>query len=117
MAAIRAVAHCRHQAPILAVRPDADIRAVSLGQDIEHRRQIHIQPQPSQFFGLDLALLPGIVDVSGRAHRQIVREHGNAVPEHDDPPAFMVGRHQQFAAERLFQIGNQFFKLRAASQN
>ena len=85
---------------------------VGLGQDIEHRTQIHIQPQSSQFLGLDPALPPGIVDGSGGSHRQIVREHGNAVPEHDDPPAFMVRGHQQFAAESLFQVGNQFFQLR-----
>ena len=86
-------------------------RAVRLGQNIQHRPQVHIHPQPAQFFGLDLALLPGIVQVAGRPHRQVVRENRDALPEHDDPAAFMVCRHQQLAAQSLFQIGDQLFQL------
>ncbi len=87
-------AHLRHQSPILPVGTYADVGAVSLGQDIEHRRQVHIQPQPAQFLGLDLTLPGGIGDVFSSPQGQIVREHGNAVPEHDDPPPFMIRHHQ-----------------------
>ena len=89
----------RHDPRVLAVRADADVGAVALGQHVEARAEVQIDPEPAQLARLDAALPEGERLLAGRAEREVVGKDRHAAAEHDDATAFVVGRHQQSPAE------------------
>src|SRR5262249_61150542 len=46
-----------HDGGVLAVRAYADVRAVAIGEHIEHRREVHIDAEPAQLTRLVQALM------------------------------------------------------------
>ena len=89
----------RHDLRILAVRADADVGAVALGQHVEARAEVQIDAEAAQLARLDQSLFVGEALLAGGPHREVVGKDRHAAAEHDDATAFVVGRHQQSPAE------------------
>ena len=84
---------------ILAVRADADVGAVALGQHVEARAEVEIDPEAAQLARLDAALPGRERLLAGRAEREVVGKDRHAAAEHDDAAALVVSRHQQPPAQ------------------
>jgi hypothetical protein len=109
----------RHHARILAVRADADVGAVALGQHVEARAEIEIDAEPAQLPRLDLALPERERLLARGAHRQVVGKDRGAGAEHHDAPALVIGGHEQTAPEcaleRIEQRGQRSGALEVAA--
>ena len=99
-----------YEGRVLAVRADADVGAVALGQHVEHRREVHVYPEPAQLAAFEEPLAVDEVDFSRGARGQVVGEDGDGAAEHDDAPAFMIRRDQEPAAERFLEARQQAVK-------
>ena len=62
---------------ILAVGADADVRAVALGEDVQHRGEVDVHAEPPQLAALDEALPLHEVRVARGAGGELVGEDGH----------------------------------------
>ncbi len=94
----------RDQARVLAVRPDADVRAIAVGENVEHGPEIEVHAQPAQLARFEDALAIRERFVARRPHREVVGEDRRPLSEHDDAAALVVGGDEQAAIERRLEI-------------
>src|SRR5215510_325158 len=76
-----------HNGGVLAVRPYADVRAVALGEHVEHRREIHVDAEPAQLTRLVHALMKRERLVARRPQSEAVGKDGRGPAEHHDAAA------------------------------
>src|SRR5262245_9339451 len=96
-----------YEVRVLAVGADADIRAVALREDIEHRGEIHVDAQAAELAALEEALPVDEGDLSRRAYRQIVREDRDGAAQHDDASALVIRGDEKPPAESLLEAGQE----------
>src|SRR5712692_5489503 len=97
----------RDERGVLAVRADPDVGTIGLGQHVEHRSEVEIDPEAPQLARLEEALAGRERFLTGGAHREVVREDRRARAEHDDPSALVIGGDEQAPAERALEAGEQ----------
>src|SRR5712691_10819203 len=100
-------AEARDEGGILAIGANADIGAVAIRQDVEHRREIHVHAEPSQLAAFEESLAMDEVDLPRCARGEIVGEDRDLAAKHDDAPALMVGGDQESPAERILEARKQ----------
>src|SRR5262245_26940399 len=93
-----------HDGGILAVRAYADVRAVALGEHVEHRREVHVDAEPTQLARLVHALVKRERLVAGRSQREVVGEDRRGPAQHDDATALVIGGHEKSASERRLEL-------------
>ncbi len=89
---------------ILAVRADPDVRAVAVGEDIEHGTEVQVHPEPAQLAGLEDALAIRERLFPSRPHREVVGKDRRPLAEHHDAAALVIGGDEQTALERRLEI-------------
>ena len=97
----------RDDGRVLAVGADADVRAVALGERVEHRRQVQVHAEPPELARLEEPLARGEGLLARGPDREVVGEDRDAASEHDHAPALVVGRHEEPPAERRLEAGEQ----------
>src|SRR6185295_19683090 len=80
----------RYELGILAVRANADVGAVTIGEHVQARAEREIDTVPAHLARLDQPLARGERFLAGGADREVVRKDRHTATEHDDPPALVV---------------------------
>src|SRR5262245_50180578 len=93
-----------HDGGVLAVRPNADVRAVALGEHVEHRREVHVDAEPAQLTRLVHALMKRERLVARRSQREVVGKDRRGPAQHDDATALVIGGHEKPAAEPRLEV-------------
>src|SRR5262245_11703026 len=93
-----------HNGGVLAVRPYADVRAVALGEHVEHRREIHVDAEPAKLTRLVHALMKRERLVPRCSEREVVGKDRRGPAQHDDPTALVIGGYEDPASERRLQL-------------
>src|SRR4029450_13486091 len=87
-----------HDGGVLAVRPDADVRAVALGQHVEHRGEVHVDAEPAQLARLEYALMKRGRLAPRGPQREAVGKDRRGPAQHDDAAALVIGGHEKPAS-------------------
>src|SRR5262245_8494755 len=85
-------AEARHEVWILAVGANADVRAISLGEHVEHGAEAHVHAQAPELAALDDALSLDEALVRRHARGQVIGEDRDLPAQHDDAAALVVRR-------------------------
>ena len=93
-----------HQAGILAVRPEPDVRAVAIREDVEDRAEIQVHSQSAQLTSFEHALAVRERFFARRPHREVVGKDRRPLAEHHDAAALVIGGDEQAAVERGLEI-------------
>ena len=97
---------------ILAVRPDSDVGAVAIGEDVEDGPEVHIHAQSPKLARLEDTLPIRERFVARRPHRQIVGKDRRPLAEHDDAAALVIRGDEQPATESRFEVVQELGVLR-----
>src|SRR6185503_4210063 len=106
----------RDEGGVLAVRPDADVRAVALGEDVQARPEVQVDAEPPQLPRFEESLLEGKGLFAGGSDREVVRKDRHALTQHDDPSALVIGRDEKPPAERALQPCQHVEQLRRRAE-
>ena len=83
------------------------LRCASSGEWPLTGAEVQVDAQAAQLARLEQALFVGERLLARGAHREIVGEDRHPAPEHHDPSALVIGRHEQPPAERALEAAKE----------